>query len=241
MENNKKNNGDHLFSSVTQKEKDKTIEKIINSSCPRKSFFLMTTAAAIICTLGIMNNNAAVIIGAMLVAPLLSPILAIALGVSMADYKLIFRSIKVVFKAMLYAVGFSFLASLLLDKPDIFNHEMLLRSSLSLEAIMIALIAGIAASLSIARKELQQYLVGTVISVALIPPLSMSAIALRMIEIQVFYNALMIFAFNLLGIILSSLMVFSLSKFYTSQKKVTEELEEEEVLLQGDTEENDNK
>jgi uncharacterized membrane protein len=99
----------------------------------------------------------------------------------------------------------------------------------------VALLAGTAASLSIIKKDLQQYLAGTAIAVALIPPLSMSAVALRMLEIQIFYNAAMIFLFNLVGIILSSLMVFSLSKFYTSQKKVTEELKEEETILEDNT------
>jgi uncharacterized hydrophobic protein (TIGR00271 family) len=166
---------------------------------------------------------------------LLSPILAIALGISLADYRLIFRSIKVVAKASLYAVGFSFLAAFLLDKPTELNHEMLLRSFISLEMVIVALLAGTAASLSIIKKDLQQYLAGTAIAVALIPPLSMSAVALRMLEIQIFYNAAMIFLFNLVGIILSSLMVFSLSKFYTSQKKVTEELKEEETILEDNT------
>jgi uncharacterized hydrophobic protein (TIGR00341 family) len=230
-----KKNENQLFSGLTQKEKDEAIEKIIDFSCPKKSFFLMTTISSILCTIGIMSNNASVIIGAMLVAPLLSPILAIALGISLADYRLIFRSIKVVAKASLYAVGFSFLAAFLLDKPTELNHEMLLRSFISLEMVIVALLAGTAASLSIIKKDLQQYLAGTAIAVALIPPLSMSAVALRMLEIQIFYNAAMIFLFNLVGIILSSLMVFSLSKFYTSQKKVTEELKEEETILEDNT------
>lgn len=196
----------------------------------------MTTLSAVICTLGIITNNAAIIIGAMLVAPMLSSILAISLGVGMGDFKLIYRSIEVVLKAVILAVGFSFLVSLILDKPEEFNHEMLLRVGVNTETLIIALAAGVAASLSIIRQELHQYLAGTVIAVALIPPLSMSAIALRMFEFHVFYNSLMVFLFNLIGIVLSSLLVFSLTKFYTSQKKVVEELKEEGVLL-GKTDE----
>ncbi|MDA3815415.1 MAG: TIGR00341 family protein [Patescibacteria group bacterium] len=206
---------DTLFSNITTKQKDDAVELIIEASCPRKSFFLMTTLSAVICTLGIITNNAAIIIGAMLVAPMLSSILAISLGVGMGDFKLIYRSIEVVIKAVFLAVGFSFLISLMLDKPSEFNHEMLLRVGVNTETLIIALAAGVAASLSIIRQELHQYLAGTVIAVALIPPLSMSAIALRMFEFDVFYNSLMVFLFNLIGIVLSSLLVFSLTKFYT--------------------------
>lgn len=222
---------DKLFSNITEKEKAKAVEKIIDSSCPRKSFFILTTAAAIICTLGIMNNNAAVIIGAMLVAPMLSPILAIALGISMGDFKLIYRSLNVTFKAFLYSLGFSFLIVLMLDEPEVLNHEMQLRSAVSLELVIIALIGGIAASLAITKKELHQYLTGTVIAVALIPAISMSAIALAMFDIQLFYNALIIFVLNLIGIILSSLLIFSLTRFYTSQDKARAELKEEAQIL----------
>lgn len=224
-------NRDSLFSDVTKKQKDDVTEIIIESSCPRKSFFVMVTISAIICTLGILTNNTAIIIGAMLVAPMLSSILAIALGIGMGDFKLIYRSMKVVLKSVFLAVGFSFLVSLMLEKPEAFNHEMLLRIEVTTEVLIIALAAGVAASLSIIRHELHQYLAGTVIAVALIPPLSMSAIALRMLELQVFYNSLMVFVFNLIGIVLSSLLVFSLTKFYTSQNKVVKELKEEGDLL----------
>jgi uncharacterized membrane protein len=108
---------------------------------------------------------------------------------------------------------------------------MLLRIGVNTETLIIALVAGVAASLSMIRHELRQFLAGTVIAVALIPPLSMSAIALRMFEFEVFYNSLMVFVFNLIGIVLSSLLVFSLTKFYTSQDKVVEELKEEGTLL----------
>lgn len=230
---NNHNNKNQLFGDVTEKDKEKAVEKIIDSSCPRKSFFIMTTAAAIICTLGMLDDNAAVIIGAMLVAPMLSPILAVALGAAMGNFRLIYRSFNVVFKAFLFALGFSFLIAFMLPNPEELNHEMILRTEIDLNTILIALVGGIAASLSVTRRELHQYLSGTVIAVALIPPISMGAIALRMFDIQTFYQALIVFLLNLVGIILSSLLVFSLTKFYTSQHKATEELREEEEMFKN--------
>ena len=232
---NKKNGSsmDRLFSDVTEVDRRSAIEEIIESSSPRKSFFVMTTVAAILCTLGIMEDNAAVIIGGMLVAPMLSPILSVAMGIGMADFKLIYRSIRVIFFAVVYSLIFSFATALLLDKiePAQMNKEMILRVGVSLESLLVALVAGMAASLSVIRIELHKYLAGTAIAVALIPPLSMSAIGLRILDLEVFYLSFMQFFFSLCGIILSSLLVFSLSKFYISRKKVEEELKEEEELL----------
>jgi uncharacterized hydrophobic protein (TIGR00271 family) len=243
MENNKKQHfsfsvplKNSLFSDITQKDRTKAIEEILGASCPRKSFFVMTTISAIICTLGISTGNAAVIIGGMLVAPMLSPILAIAMGVGMADFKLIYRSIRVVLLAIAYSLVFSYGVALLLDKPDpeILNHEMLLRVGVSLDTLLIALVAGLAASLSMIRAELHQYMAGIAIAVALIPPISMSAIGLRMLNLEIFYQAFMQFAFSLGGIILSAIVVFALSKFYVSKKKVEQELKEEEQMLNSD-------
>lgn len=235
-QNSNKKNGmsmNLLFADITDVDRRSAIEEVIESSSPRKSFFVMTTVSAILCTLGIMEGNAAVIIGGMLVAPMLSPILAVAMGIGMGDFKLIYRSIRVIFFAVVYSLIFSFATALLLDKiePAQMNEEMILRVGVSLESLLVALVAGMAASLSMIRIELHKYLAGTAIAVALIPPLSMSAIGLRILNLEIFYQSFMQFFFSLCGIILSSLLVFSLSKFYISRKKVEEELKEEEEML----------
>ncbi len=224
-----------LFFDVTEDVRREAIEKIIESSSPRKSFFVMITVSAVLCTLGIVGDNAAVIIGGMLIAPMLSPILAVAMGIGMADFKLIKRSFRVVFFATIFSFVFSLMIALLLilgsDHPFYLNHEMELRTDISLDSLLIALVAGIGASLSVVRRELHQYLAGTAIAVALIPPLSMSAIGLSVLRFDVFYQALMQFVFSIFGIILSSLIVFSLSKFSVSRDKADKELEEEEEML----------
>lgn len=241
-QNSNKKNGismNLLFADITDVDRRSAIEEVIESSSPRKSFFVMTTVSAILCTLGIMEGNAAVIIGGMLVAPMLSPILAVAMGIGMGDFKLIYRSIRVIFFAVVYSLIFSFATALLLDKiePAQMNGEMLLRVGVSLESLLVALVAGMAASLSVVRIELHRYLAGTAIAVALIPPLSMSAIGLRILNLEIFYQSFMQFFFSLCGIILSSLLVFSLSKFYTAKQKVVEELKEEEEMLNTSDEE----
>ncbi len=226
---------DHLFMDVTLENKNKAVEEIIESSTPRKSFFVMIAVSSVLATMGILDNNAAVIIGGMLVAPMLSPILAIALGIEMADVKLIRRSAKVIVLAIIYAIGASLLFALLLNQGRVdvenLNHEMSLRVEIGLTTILIALVAGFGASLSLVRSELAKFMSGVAIAVALIPPLSMSAIGISILDFNIFYNAFASFGINLVGIILAALVVFSLVKLSDAKKEVEKELAEEDDLL----------
>jgi len=226
---------DHLFVDVTIEDKQRAVEEVIESSSPRKSFFVMIAVSAALATMGILDNNSAVIIGGMLVAPMLSPILAIALGIEMADIKLIKRSFKVVVLATLYVIGASLVFALLLNQEAVnvenLNHEMSLRVQVGLATILIALVAGFGASLSLVRSELAKFMSGVAIAVALIPPLSMSAIGISILDFNVFYNAFASFCINLVGIILAALVVFSMVRLSDARNKVKKELEEEADLL----------
>ncbi len=226
---------DHLFSDVTTKDRNRAVEDIIESSSPRKSFFVMIAVSAALATMGIIDDNVAVIIGGMMVAPMLSPILAIALGIEMADNKLIYRSFKVVALWTIYALGASLVFALLLNEGKVnteqLNHEMSLRVSVGLSTILVALVAGFGASLSVVRSELAKFMSGVAIAVALIPPISVSAIGISILNFRIFYNAFASFVINLIGIILAALVVFSLVRLSDAKRRLKLELEEEKDLL----------
>lgn len=226
---------DHLFVDITLKDKNRVVEEIIEASTPRKSFLVMIAVSAALTTMGILDNNVAVIIGGMLVAPMLSPILAIALGIEMADIKLIKRSFKVVMGSVLYTIGASLLFALLLNQGEVdvenLNHEMSLRVEIGLTTILVALVAGFGASLALVRSELAKFMSGVAIAVALIPPLSMSAIGISILNFQIFYNALAAYCINLVGIILAALVVFSLVRLSDAKREMEKELKEEADLL----------
>jgi len=226
---------DSLFADVTAADRNRAVEEIIESSSPRKSFFVMIAVSAALATMGIIEDNVAVIIGGMLVAPMLSPILAIALGIETADNRLIWRSFKVVLWWTAYAIGASLIFALLLNQGRVdvenLNHEMSLRVSVNLSTILIALVAGFGASISLVRSELTKFMSGVAIAVALIPPLSVSAIGISILNFNIFYNAFASFVINLVGIVLAALVVFSLVRLSEAKRKIDMELEEEEDLL----------
>ena len=224
--------GDHLFSDIDDKNREQVIENIIEASTPRKSFFAVVAVSAIVCTAGLIMNSVALIIGAMLIAPILSAILSISLGIVVRNFKLFYRSVLVFLKAVLLLFISAFSISMFFDVSDGILFEFLLKKGFELEIFIVSLVVGFIAALSFIRKELSQYISGTAIAVTLIPPVCVSGIALKMGYRDYFLDALLIFFINFLGIMISSIAVFLVTKFYKSKSRVVQELCEEERLLE---------
>ncbi len=145
------------------------ISNIINSSAPNIDFYLMVIFSTIITTLGLISDNVPLIIAGMIVAPLLSPILAISLGITILNLKIIWRSIKIVFVAIFFSLIFSTLTGAIFDiKINQINY--LGSIEISWLSFTIALIAGIIASYSWTRENIKDYLSGVAIAVTIIPP-----------------------------------------------------------------------
>ncbi len=223
-----------LFES-TDTDKEQAIEKIINSSSPRKTFFFMLAAAVIIATAGLALDNVAVVIGAVLVAPMLSPLLSLSLGIVMSDFKVIARSAKVIVQAIALTLLIAFVISWLIEFSPLANR-MIAQLQPSLAYFYIALAAGFAASLAVVRPDLSEYVPGTIIAVALVPPLSGIAIGLRAWQLPIAVDALELFILNLVGIVLASVVVFSLIGFYEQRQDVNRAISREEKVLEEEKE-----
>lgn len=216
---------------IEKGEKDKAIEMLIASSSPTPSFFLMLLLSVIIVTLGILKNNVPIVIGGMLVSPLLSPILAISLGITMANHELIMRSFKVLLKSIIYSIILALILTVFFIGKDI-NSEILSRANPSLVFFGVAMASGLAASFAVTRKELSERMVGVAVAIALLPPIAVIGIGIGFFNWEIVAGAAELFLINLFGILLSSLIVFSLFGFYPQKKKVQEELKAEEKELE---------
>ena len=91
---------DNKIFSVDSAERRQVVEKLIEESSPRRSFFMMVILSTALATLGLLIDNIPVVIGAMLVAPLLSPVLCTGMGIVIFDFKLIRRSFIAIIKAI---------------------------------------------------------------------------------------------------------------------------------------------
>jgi len=227
----KKVKGDHLFRDIDDKNRDQVVENIIEASTPRKSFFVVVAVSSIICTAGLLMDSVVLIIGSMLIAPMLSAILSVSLGIVVRNAKLFYRSVLVVVKAILLLFVAAFGIAMFFDSSQAMSYESLLKSDFELEIFVISLVVGFVATLSFIRKELSQYITGTAIAVTIIPPVCISAVALRLGYPDYFLNALWIFLINLTGIIISSIAVFVATGFHHSKRRVIKELKQEEKFL----------
>jgi uncharacterized hydrophobic protein (TIGR00341 family) len=198
--------------SEDKKQERISIEEIYEDVCGEistfsKSFFALSILASIVAAIGILYNNVAVIIGSMVIAPLLNPSMALSLGITLADTKLIKKAILISFLGFSLAVLIGFIFGLLLI-IDPSSPEIASRTDLSLMYVILAFSGGIAGSLSITR-GLSEALVGVMVAVALLPPLVTSGLLLGSNYITYAIGALLLFFVNFVCINLAGVLTFA--------------------------------
>lgn len=220
---------DNVFN-LCQVDRHKFCSHIINSSSPKPDFYFLVVLSTLIVALGLLANNIILVIGGMLVTPLLSPMLAIALGLVIGDFKVTVRSVKVFLNASFFAIFIAFIVGLF---GTIKMSEITLVKTMvpSLLMFFIAVVVGVAASYAWAKPGLNDTLPGVAIAVTLIPPLTTIGLAAASREWVILINVVKVLLLNIFGIILASFVVFTLMDFYKAKKKVIKEVREEEKKL----------
>jgi uncharacterized hydrophobic protein (TIGR00271 family) len=166
---------------------------------------------------GLYLSSASVIIGAMLLAPLMAPIVSMSMGILRADIELLKNSIGKIVLGILIALFSSALITFLFpDKP--ITNEMLARLNPTLLDLAVAIISGIAAACSKSFKEILQSLAGVAIAVALVPPLTVAGIGIGRLDFNFFYQAFLLFSTNLVGILIAATFTFRALGFSTAVK-----------------------
>lgn len=207
-----------LLNNFTEANKSEAVRTLIVDSTPNQAFFFMTALSVCMATVGLLINNAAVVIGSMLIAPILSPILGIAMGVVMSDRQLIGRSLLTVAKGGALSAGIAFIVTLFFpDRQQVLGPEILGRTEPSLAYLVIAVAAGLAVAFARMKPDLNETLPGVAISVALIPPLSVVGIGLALFNWSVASGAFLLFLVNIFGIVFAGLLMFSLMNLYVKR------------------------
>ena len=205
----------------------KSSQARIASSKPSLGFFLLLLCSAVIATLGLISNSTAVVIGAMIVAPLMDPILSLAFALAISNNTLAKRSLLTIFLGVLTVVGTAAFLSMLLDVSEV-NREMISRTAPNLIDLGIAIAAAIAGSFSMTRAGLSNSIAGVAIAVALVPPLCVCGIGLSLgqevvavfgrgtvagITNQISEGSFLLFLANLIGITVASLFIFLIQRY----------------------------
>ena len=216
---------------ISQSDRHKFCERIIDTSTPNAEFSFLVILSTLIVALGLTKDYVILVIGGMLVTPLLSPILAISLGIIIRDLRVIVRSVKVFMTAFILSFLIAYLTGLLCNY-NIEDIQLIKIMEPSLYTLLVAFVAGVAASYAWARPNLiNSALPGVAITVTLIPPLTAIGLSLASGNLLIFRTVLNTLALNVLGIIFASIIVFSLMHFHKAKRKLVAEVKDEEKEL----------
>ncbi len=171
-------------------------------------FAIMIGLATVIASLGLKIDSIPVIIGAMLVAPLMTPLIGAGLALAQGNVGLFRRSITATILGLITGLTLSTLVGLVTLKGDL-PLEVAVRGQPHLLDLLIALASGIAAAYAFSRATVAEAVAGVAIAAALVPPLAAVGIALSYGRIIVAEGAAILLVTNLAAIILGAAFTFS--------------------------------
>lgn len=194
---------------LTAQEQLETYYRMRKAAQPSINFFILIGSSAVIATLGLLLNSAAVIIGAMLVAPLMSPFIALATGIVTGDIQTMRNALTSIFQGVLLAIFIAIVSTLVSPLVSL-TPEVMSRTQPNLLDLMVALASGFAGAYAIARKEVGEALPGVAIAAALMPPLCSVGIGIALGNLSVAVGAFLLFITNLVAIVFAAAIVFLL-------------------------------
>mgnify|MGYP002622452436 CR=1 FL=1 len=204
---------------MEMKDRVEAYTRIRRSARPDLDFYMLISLSTIIAALGLILSSPAVVIGAMLVAPLMSPMVGTGLAVVLGDTRFIRLSLGAVGRGVLLAVAFGALAGLLsIDDPA--TPELLARTEPTLIDLAIALFSGLAGGYALARSDAAGALPGVAIAAALVPPLATVGISLTAGRFGHALGAMLLFTANFVSISSATALMFLILGFRptTAQK-----------------------
>jgi len=211
--------GDYNQFAEAPLDSQKMVDTFAQASLPAFGYYFLILTSSIIATLGLISNSSATIIGAMIIAPLMNPIITLGFGLTVSNKRLIVRGCFMLISGVPLVVGVAYLCSSILDIRTV-GHEVLSRSAPNYLDLAVALASGGAAAFAYTRRSILTALPGVAIAVALVPPLCVMGVGLHAgllgkflaasegIDEDMWIGAMTLFLTNLWGIIFAAILVF---------------------------------
>ncbi len=185
-------------------------DQILKGTEANSDFLLLVFLSTLVTAIGIITNNLAVIIGAMVIAPLLGPNLALSFGVTLGDKNMIKQAFKANATGFGLTLGISIATGFLTPNEQFLaSHEFLTRTDVGFGGIILALASGAAAVLSL-TSGVSSTMVGVMVAVALMPPTVAMGIAASSGLMNEAYGAALLLAINIICVNLSAKAVFTM-------------------------------
>lgn len=170
------------------------------------NFLMLAFLSTVVAAIGLIEDNVAVVVGAMVIAPLLGPNIALAFASSLGDYDLM----REAFKTNIIGLGMTLLMAVVIGivwPVSLDSHEIMARTDVGLSSVLLAFASGAAAVLSMTT-GLSSALVGVMVAVALLPPAAVFGMLLGSGQLPLASGALLLLAVNIVCVILSAKLVF---------------------------------
>ena len=204
----------------------------VNAANPSLEFFALLITSSVIATIGLVDNSAAVVIGAMVIAPLMDPIISLAFAIANRNIRLAIQSLSLITLGIVIVVVVSSLVYKSLN-VDYIDAQIISRVFPNLTDLVIAVAAGAAGAFAHSRLKLAGSLAGVAIAVALVPPLCVTGIGMQLsaqasvrfgnaiipsLSHDIPQGSFLLFITNLLGITGASIIVFLAQRNGSLQK-----------------------
>lgn len=181
------------------------------------AFWTMLVLSAVVATAGVLSDSTATVIGAMIIAPLSTPIMGVALGIVRRSTPVTRRAVAFTFfgGVVVVLIGMAFSLVVpggvnLLNDPQIAS-----RTSPALLDLVAAVATGFAGSIAFARRDVAAVLPGVAIAISLVPPLAVVGVCLGQGAVALAMGALVLFASNFVALVLAGSLVFTSAGYAT--------------------------
>ena len=180
-------------------------EKLYDDLHVRLSNILILMCSIFIASIGLNMNSTAVVIGAMLISPLMTPIAGLGFGLAIFDTRLIEQSLKVLFTQVLVSLLVSALY-FWISPLSYASSQLIARTSPTIWDILIAIAGGIAGVIGSRKKEANNIVPGVAIATALMPPICTAGYGLAIGNVRFLFGALYLFSINCVFIMLTNIV-----------------------------------
>ncbi len=211
-----------LFSHASQEQYTSLFSNLREEGKLNSVFIVLLILSTMIATFGLFINSASVVIGAMLLAPLMQPIVSLSMGVLRQDSSLEINGAKSIFWGVL-AVLLTAAILALFTPIELLTSEMAGRLSPTILDLYIAIVSGVAAAYVKSNEKILSSLAGVAIAVALVPPIAVAGIGLGWGDWHMFMMAFLLFITNLVGIVIAAsttFMVLGYSPLHVAKKGI---------------------
>lgn len=204
---------DTVLSQLSKKDKksqrisrEELYENIKDAAVCSKVYLMMIVLSTIVASVGLQNNNTAIIIGSMVIAPLLGPNMALALGTTLGDLSMLRRAALTIFFGIMLTIVFSLVVGVFVHVEPVVA-ELASNMRVGMGNIAVALASGCAGALAFTT-GVSAMLVGVMVAVSLLPPLVTFGLLISAGQPELAMKALFLFMMNLICINLAGVTTF---------------------------------